>query len=162
MDAKKVLIYWWAVSGVLALIAQALWKLSPIAWEALTSRMTPVQWTICLVWVVLNAYSEGYVGFHQKFSPRVARRALELSERPTIFRVLLAAPYAMGLFAADRRTKIVGWVLTVLIFLVVIVVRLLEQPWRGIVDAGVVAGLLLGTFSLVLHSVRRWADRSAG
>ena len=143
----------------MGLIAQALWRLSPIAWEAVGSgALSPMQWTLCLGWVVVNAYSEGYVGFHQKFSPRVAERAMELARRPTWFRVVLAAPYAMGLFAADRRTKIVGWVLTALIVLVVVVVRRLEQPWRGIIDAGVVAGLAIGTASLIVHGVRVWAE----
>ena len=34
----------------------------------------------------------------------------------------------------------------------ILVVRLLEQSWRGIVDMGVVVGLAWGTVSLLVHT----------
>ena len=36
---------------------------------------------------------------------------------------------------------------------IVQLVRLLEQPWRGIVDAGVVVGLAYGTAALLIHFI---------
>jgi hypothetical protein len=42
----------------------------------------------------------------------------------------------------------------VLIVLLIGLVRLLPQPRRGIVDAGVAVGLTWGTISLVLFSIR--------
>ena len=163
MGVRARLIYLWAISGVLGLIGQALWRLTPIAWEAVTSgTMSPTEWIVCLVWVIVNAYSEGYVGFHRKFSPRVARRAMALARAPSWLRVVLGAPYAMGLFAADRRTKIVGWSVTALVAIAIVLVRRLAQPLRGIVDAGVVVGLAIGMVSLVVHAVRVWGTSKNG
>ncbi len=60
----------------------------------------------------------------------------------------------MGFFHANRRTKITAYVLTFGIVILVLLVHQLEQPWRGIVDAGVVIGLSWGLVSLVWSTVR--------
>ena len=107
-----------------------------------------------------NAYAEGYRGFHRKFSPRVVGRALDLGRNPTPLRVLLAAPYCIGLFQASRKTRITSWTLVLVIAAVVFGVRRLPQPWRGIIDAGVVVGLGIGVVSLLgrffIALSRRW------
>jgi hypothetical protein len=113
-----------------------------------------MHWLILLPWVAFNAYAEGYVGFHQKFSPRVVGRALELGRNPTFLRVILAAPYCMGLFAAPRRTLLSSWILVVAIAALVVLVRHVPQPWRGVIDAGVVVGLALGVLSVLAHFLR--------
>lgn len=159
MRLQEVLVAVWGVLGVALLLCNALWRLTPVAWEAIQSGLHPTQWAVTLGWVATSAYSEGYVGFHQKFSPRVARRAVGLGRNPSFLRVLFAAPYCMGLFAADRRTRIVSWTLLVGIALLVFVVRHVDQPWRGIIDAGVVVGLGIGLVSLLIHFV--WAIRGA-
>ena len=41
--------------------------------------------------------------------------------------------------------------LTVMIIVLVMIVSKFSQPWRGIVDAGVVIGLLWGLASLVIY-----------
>jgi hypothetical protein len=60
----------------------------------------------------------------------------------------------MGLLRSPRRTKIVAWSLVCGIVVVVIWVRSLPHPWRGIIDGGVVVGLGIGVASLYLHFVR--------
>lgn len=158
---KQTLIAFWAVFGVAALVARALGALGPMAAEAvLEHTLSPPQWGILTGWVAFNAYAEGVVGFHRKFSPRVAARAIELGQsRPSPFRVVLAAPYAMGLFDAPKRVMLTSWTLVAFIVALVALVRHLSQPWRGIVDAGVVVGLAIGLVSLVVCFVR--ALRSA-
>ena len=47
----------------------------------------------------------------------------------------------MSYFYATRKRKISSLGLTGLIVCFVILVRLLSQPWRGILDAGVVTGI---------------------
>ena len=42
-----------------------------------------------------------------------------------------------------------SFLVTSAIIILVLLVRLLPQPWRGIIDAGVVLGLLLGIASIV-------------
>ncbi len=150
MTLAGFLVAVWGVGGVIALIARALFALTPIALEAIRSgTLAPLHWVVLLAWVGTNAYAEGYKGFHRKFSPRVVDRALYLGRRPTVLSAVLAPLFCMGLFRASRKTMVTSWVLLVVITNLVIFMRRVAQPWRGIVDAGVVVGLLLGTLSLI-------------
>jgi hypothetical protein len=67
----------------------------------------------------------------------------------------------MALFHAKRKNLILAWGLLVAIVLVVILVRQLPQPWRGIVDAGVVVGLVWGGISIVVIFVHALARNVA-
>jgi hypothetical protein len=60
----------------------------------------------------------------------------------------------MGYFHATRRTKIVAYSLSFGILILVILVHRLDQPWRGIIDAGVVLGLGWGVVSLAVSVYR--------
>jgi hypothetical protein len=60
----------------------------------------------------------------------------------------------MGLFCAPKRRMIVGWSLTVGVFSLVKIVKLLPYPYRSIVDAGVVAGLSYGTMSICILTIK--------
>ena len=94
------------------------------------------------------AWSEGYRGFQQSFSPRIVARARYLIAHPRPAHVLLAPLFCMGYFRTTRRRMISVYALTVFIVLLIIAVRWLPQPWRGIVDAGVVVGLTWGLISM--------------
>ena len=153
------LIAAWGVLGVVALLAQALWRLTPRAWEAIDAGLTPTQWAITVVWVAFMAHAEGYKGFHRRFSPRVIARAQHLAADPQPLRAVLAPFYCMSLFGASRRGMLVARALVLGITALVIAVRMLPQPWRGIVDAGVVVGLALGTLSILYYAGRAVAGR---
>jgi hypothetical protein len=58
--------------------------------------------------------------------------------------VILALPFCMSLFYSTRRQKTVSWVFIGAIIVLVWSVRSLSQPWRGIIDGGVVLGLAWG------------------
>jgi hypothetical protein len=73
--------------------------------------------------------------------------------------VALAPFFCMSLFSATRRGLIVAWAVVGGVAALVAGVRMLPQPWRGIVDAGVVAGLAWGTLALVLYFARALAGR---
>ena len=149
--------------GVAAFILRALLTLTPIALEPIQNgSLTSWQWILLGGWVAFNAYAEGYRGFHRSFSPRVVERAMELGASRSWFKVLFAAPYCMGLFEAPRRILIRSWVLVFAIIGVVIFVRQLAQPWRGIIDAGVVVGLGAGLLSMLLLFARAIAARGSG
>ncbi len=49
---------------------------------------------------------------------------------------------------------LVAWVGTSGIIILVLLVNQLDQPWRGIIDAGVVVGLTWGVISLVASYIR--------
>jgi hypothetical protein len=142
----------WGVTGVLGLLTWAIVRLTPIAVSALGSGLlSPTQWLITGLWVGLMLWMEGYRGFHCAFAPRVGARALWLRRNPRPIHVALAPLFHMGYIHAteSRRWRSLG--LTGAIILLVILVRGLEQPWRGIVDAGVVVGLAAGVTSVAWH-----------
>ena len=134
----------WGLSGVVLLLLSAVWRLSPIAWDALTGPLSTVQAGFAGFWVLFMAYTEGYKGFQKAFSPRVVVRATWLRDHPKPWLVLLAPLFCMGMVHATRKRMMVSWILMVVIVGFVIAVKLLPAPWRGLVDAGVVVGLTWG------------------
>jgi hypothetical protein len=90
------------------------------------------------------AYSEGYKGFQQAFSPRVAARLIWLRQNPKAWLVALAPLYAMGFIYASKKRIIISYTILIMVMVFVAIAVNLPQPWRPIVDAGVVVGLLWG------------------
>ncbi len=154
LSKLELLIATWGVFGVLGLLAQAMIRLTPLALEPLRTGMSGAQWALYVGWVVFNAYAEGYRGFQRNFSPRVVARAMHLAKDHDALSVALAPLYCMALFRAKRRKQIVAWVLLVVIVTIVLLVRMVPQPWRGIIDAGVVVGLAWGSISIVVLFLR--------
>jgi NADH:ubiquinone oxidoreductase subunit K len=72
----------------------------------------------------------------------------------TPVRAILAPLFCMGFFHITRRRQIVTFCLSIGIILLIQVVHHFAQPWRGIVDAGVVLGLTWGIVSLTLYTVK--------
>ncbi len=144
----------WGVLGVLALLGQALGRLTPRAIEAVQSGLTTTQLVVLAGWLVFMVWTEGVRGFHRRFSPRVVARAQWLSRNPRPLFVLFAPLFCMSLFHASRRGLVVARVLVLAIVGLVAIVSQMSQPWRGIVDAGVVAGLGVGAASILLFAVR--------
>jgi hypothetical protein len=67
----------------------------------------------------------------------------------------------MALFHAQRRSMLVSRVTLTLILCAIALLRITPQPWRGIVDGGVVAGIGLGTVSLLLQVVQVFTGHRA-
>ena len=144
----------WGLAGILALLGCAIYRLAPRAMDALRMDLSTVQWVILVVWVLFMIVAEGYRGFKKKFSPRTAARIRHLRDHPTPLHVILAPLFCMGYFHALRKTRIIAFALTFGIALLVIAVKFIDQPWRGIIDAGVVLGLSYGAISLILFTIR--------
>ncbi len=141
----------WGLGGVLALLGCAIYRLAPKGIEALRMDLTTGQWIFLIVFTLFMLVAEGYRGFQKKFSPRTAARVRYLRDHPNWVRTLLAPAFAMGYFHANKKTKIVAICLTLGIIILVICVRFLDQPWRGLVDVGVVLGLTWGIISLLIY-----------
>lgn len=155
MHSFDQLTFIWAVVGILGLLAQAQLRLGKIAWEAVVSGgLTQSQALTCLSWVMLNAYLEGYRGFHRRFVPRVVARANHLATVPDAFPRWLGPIYAMAYVRAAPRAQYAAWGVTAAVLIAIFFVRQIDQPWRGIIDAGVVVGLLIGSVSLVLAAAQ--------
>ena len=61
--------------------------------------------------------------------------------------------YCMNYFGAEKRRMIVAWVATSLIVILIIIFHHLPQPWRGILDAGVVVGLSWGLLATLYFAL---------
>jgi hypothetical protein len=148
----------WGLLGVLGLLIRAVIGLAPIAAiPMLDGTLTGLHWLLLIAWVTFMAYAEGYRGFQRRFAPFVAARLLVLHQDPTWIRSMLAPAFCMGLFEATRRRLIVSWSLLIGISLLVLTVRFVPQPWRGLIDAGVVVGLSWGILAVcasTLHVAR--------
>lgn len=151
---RRTLVAVWGVAGVLALLGQAIWRLTPLAVEALGSDLRGAHWVFVAAWIAFMAHAEGYRGFHCRVSPRVVARARHLAEHPRPISVALAPFYCMSLFGASRRGVIVARTVFVGVVGLILVVRTMPQPWRGLVDAGVVVGLGIGALSIVYYGLR--------
>ena len=145
----------WGVFGVVALLAQAVWRLTPLALQPIhEGTLGGGQSALYAAWVLFSIYAEGYRGFQKRFSPRVVARALHLARHPQPLHVALAPAFCMSLFHANARRVKIAWGVSLTIVFLVLTVRLLPQPWRGIIDGGVVIGLLWGIAS-ILYSLAR-------
>jgi hypothetical protein len=149
-------LFLWAVGGVLLLLSQAIFRLSQVAWEALaTFELTQAQIAITAAWALASSYMEGYRGFQLRFVPRVLARAHYLAQNPGAAPVLLAPLYAMAFFRAKTRAKVAAWGISLLVLAAILIVRNLPQPWRGIIDVGVVVGLSWGVVCMVWGVIHR-------
>lgn len=149
-SAARVLGVVWGIGGLAAVLVYAAFRLGSYALVAVSMGLSPVEWLVLAGNAIFMAWAEGYRGFQQRFSPRVAARALDLYSRPTPARLWLAPLFCTGYFGATARLRRTVWIGTGLIVLAVLVFNRLPQPWRGILDAGVMVGLIWGTVSLLL------------
>lgn len=142
----------WGVVGMIAILANAIGRLAPIAAEPfMRGGLSPLHWASYAAAIAMFAYVEGYKAFQLKFSPLVVSRAFTLGPeggRCTPLRAVFAPFYSMGLFHATRKRKIISWSVSIAVLLIVGAVKRLPYPWRSIVDAGVVAGLTWGATSI--------------
>jgi hypothetical protein len=148
----------WALTGTVGLLGFSVVRLAKIATDAFAYDWQGYHWLALGLIVVFMAYAEGYRGFQKSFAPRVAARIRYLGERPRPLWILLAPLFCMGYFHIRKREKIVIYALTIGIILLVTGLRYLAQPWRGIVDVGVVVGLSWG---LVATAVFTWRALTA-
>ena len=119
-----------------------------MALELRDISLSALQLAALLFSVIYMAYAEGYKGFHLGFAPRVVLRAHYLHSNPRLRHILLAPLFCMGYIHATRKRQILSIGLTIMIIGFIIVARMLPQPWRGILDAGVVVGLSFGICSI--------------
>ncbi|CAM9250426.1 unnamed protein product, partial [Ectocarpus fasciculatus] len=144
----------WGVISVLLMLGNAVKRLLPVALQPFTTGdFTQSQWAMYISWGLFMSYAEGFKGFHQKFSPLVVRRAFTLEENLSVVNVVFAFAYSMGLYFATKKRMVISWSITAGVMTLVMIVKNLAYPWRSIVDGGVVAGLTIGSLSIVYHYI---------
>ncbi len=136
------------------LLGFGIFRLFPIAMDAFSYQL---EWyhQLCLVAnVSYLAYAEGYRGFQKKFSPRVVARMKYLKSNPNMKHTLLAPLFCMGYICSTKQRKILNISLLIGIVFLIVLIRFLNQPWRGIIDVGVVIGLVWGVCSIFLMTIK--------
>ncbi len=139
----------WGIGGIAAILLYAALSLGRYTLEAVEGGLTATEWLALIATSVFMAWAEGYRGFQQRFSPRVAARALHLYREPTLARLVFAPLFCTGYFGATRRLRLTIWIGTALIVGAVVLFNRIPQPWRGILDSGVLVGLCWGTVTLL-------------
>jgi hypothetical protein len=142
----------WGVVGVVILLLFAIYRLSLIAIDAFEFQFEVWHWMVLAINTIFMAYSEGYKGFQKAFSPRVVVRAQSIVTAPKIIRIIFAPLFCMCFFDATRKRKIVTYILTFGIIVLIILFNQIPQPLRGILDVGVVVGLSWGISSILWFS----------
>ena len=157
----KSVAFSWGIAGVLLLLLFAVYRLAPMALELTERELTAGQWLALGFSIINMAYAEGYKGFHRAFAPRVVVRALYLKNHAKQLHVILAPLFCMGYIHATRRRQLVSIGLTLAIICFIFLARTLPQPWKGILDAGVVVGLSLGILSIGYYLILAKRDPDA-
>jgi hypothetical protein len=141
----------WGLGGVLALLASAVWRLTPRAVEAFSSDLRWYHWIFFIVILFFMAYAEGYRAFQLGFSPRVAARARYLRTHRNMLHIILAPLFCMAYFHAPKRRRVTSLSVTAGIIVLIVLVHYMPQPWRGFTDAAVIVGLAWGLVSLAVY-----------
>lgn len=148
----------WGIVGVAALLGRATWSLAAVAWQAIASQpLAPWQLVAGAGWAALMCYFQGYRGFQRGFSSRVVVRAAYLAQHPRLLDGILAPLFCIGLVRASRPRLVKSWMLVATMVGLVLAVRLVPQPYRGLIDGGVVAGLVWGLAAIAVFSCRAFA-----
>ncbi|TCK06084.1 hypothetical protein [Marinobacterium mangrovicola] len=147
----------WGFCGIIMLFSSAIYRLGALALDMPVHSFSWYHWVALVACVLFMGFAEGYRGFQQNFSPRVAARLLYLQRNVTPARLIFAPFFGMGYFHATRKRQIISICLTAGIVVLVLIVRQIEQPWRGIIDCGVVLGLAWGIVSLAAFTFRAFS-----
>lgn len=160
---RSRLVQAWGVLGVACYLSYGVKKVVPIVRQGIGAITTPWQWGLFAATLGFFGYVEGYKGFQLGFCPRVVSRAWAVSEdfgggggsrsakeSAPMWHKALAPAFCIGYFHGTKARVISSWVVTSVIFLVVIGVRRLPNPYRAILDAGVIVGLMWGTISVLV------------
>ncbi len=144
----------WGVAGLSLLLGWAIFRLTPHALELSSLTLEWYHWLVLLVNTLFMAYSEGYKGFQLGASPRVAARVKYLYANPNLLHVVLAPLFCASYFYTTKSRQVARFILTAMIIILIIIVGQFSQPWRGIVDAGVVVGLIWGLLSMLAYTAQ--------
>lgn len=148
---RQKAIAMWAVFGVAATLLEAIYRVSARAIVTLSSGLSVTEWMAFFITVLLLGYFEGYRALQKRFVPHVVARALEAGHLRNPLWVLFAPLYALSLMGAERRAFLRAWVSVALIASAVLVVRILPEPWRGIIDGAVAIALSMGLIALAVQ-----------
>lgn len=148
----------WALIGLFALLGFACWRLSAYTIDAFHYPLTWIHWLVFIAWAIFMWHGEGYKGFQLQFSPRFAARCKYLYSHATVLQTILAPIFCMSYFHAPKKRMLTTWGLTIMIICFIFAFRYIPQPWKGLLDFGVVLGLFWGMLTTAYYSFKAFTD----
>ena len=140
----------WGVLGVVLLFVSAIFRLWPYAANLEWGSLSFLQWIVLIFLVGALGLGKGVGVLHRRYAPRIVKRAHLLLQEPSAFRVLFAPFFCMGFFGASPRRILTSFAVLGGIVFLIIGVRQLPAPWRGMIDLAVCVGLGIGVLSIFL------------
>jgi len=144
----------WGIFGWVALIGYAVYKLSIPIREMKLAEFEWYHWAVMVLLTVSLFYFKGYRAFQGTIAPRIAVRARYLRSHPRLLWLLLAPLFCMGFFHIAKRKQVTTVLMTTAMVILIILVRQLPSPWRGIVDVSIFVSLGWGTLCIVWYGVK--------
>ena len=144
----------WGIAGILLLIGYAILRLSPVAADALSYPLAWYHWLLMLGNAAVAIYFKGHLAFQKGLAPRVAARARYLRQHTTLLRFLFAPFFSMGYFHITRRKQMVTILTTLAMVMLIMGIRLFDQPWRGLIDVGILMALSWGFLTILIYSIQ--------
>ena len=146
----------WGVLGACAVLSLAVMRMYKQVNEGFQLPLGLAHYAVMIPWLFFMLYSEGYKGFQKGYSPRVAARGHYLRDHSTLLRAILAPLFCMGFFHSTKKRKIVIACLLVGVTGLVLLFQFIPQPWRGVLDLGVVLGLIWGITARLVFFFKYW------
>jgi hypothetical protein len=140
--------FYWGVIGVVYILVKTIIQIFSYIIELTQSQLEFHHWIFLCLFTAFMAYTEGYKGFQKKFSPRIISRAIYLKNNLTIIRFIFAPLFCMGYFYGTKKRLITSYAVTAFVALLVLIMKIMPQPWRGMIDVGVVVGLSWGVIAI--------------
>lgn len=145
---RDTVVVGWALLGVAAIFAWAVYRLGLRGLEAIHGGLDPMEWTALIVLTVGFVYGEGVRALDRRWIPGLVQRAGRLRRESRILQ-LLGPLYGLSLVGRDRMELLKGWLGTLGIVTAVLVIRAFPSPWRGIVDFAVAGALAWGLVAIL-------------
>lgn len=147
--------YVWGLAGLTALLVRAVATIAPEAAEALASASGAPEWLLIATTTTAMIWFEGYRGFQRGLVPRLLERARAIAVGGSRTDQALAPLVALDLVRATRSRMARRWALVGGLTLLIIGTRAMNEPWRGALLCGVLAGLSWGLLTLLVQGWRQ-------
>tara|TARA_B100000963_G_C22272954_1_gene513592 strand:- start:35 stop:511 length:477 start_codon:yes stop_codon:yes gene_type:complete len=137
----------WGFIGVSLILLHGIACVYPYVIALDFSKMCWYHYLSLIISIIFLGYAEGYKGFQLSFSPRVAQRLKLVFKNPSFVNVVLSPLFCMGFFGISKKRMKITYILTITIIFLIIIIERISEPWRGIIDTGVLVGLSWGLLS---------------
>jgi len=132
----------WGILGFSVLVGNALRGMSAEIEYILATPLTAWQTVGFVLIVLVFGLAKGYFIFRQRFCRSYASRIGELIRPPVkLLYAVLAPLYCLNMIGAERRQLVRGYALVAGIILMIISVKFVPFPWRGMILTGVAVAL---------------------